>query len=218
MKKQGIKSRQQDKNKKTYKVGDISYSMENVTVADIMTRTPITVKPDTNLLECAKKMVKKKVGSLIIVDNKKLLGFISDEDILWAIVKKSKKDLSKINATDISPRKIITIKPSATIKDSIDRMKRGKFERLPVVSNGELVGILTIKDILNFHPEVYPELEEFARIREESEKLKRIKKIRDYPEKHEGICEECGNVEMLYEVEGILICDSCKKEKEPEEE
>ncbi len=188
--------------------------MENITVADIMTRTPITTSPETSLLECAKKMVRKNVGSLIIVENKKLLGFISDEDILWAIVKKSKKDLSKIKAIDISPRKIITIKPTAGIKEVIDRMKRGKFERLPVVTNGELVGMVTVKDILNFHPEVYPELEEFARIREESEKLKRIKKARDYPEKNEGICEECGNVEMLYEVEGVLICESCKREKE----
>ena len=68
--------------------------MENVLVADIMTREPITTKPDINLLDSAKKMVKKKVGSLLIVDKKNLLGFISQKDILWALVKKSKEDLS----------------------------------------------------------------------------------------------------------------------------
>ena len=79
--------------------------MENVLVADIMTREPITTKPDINLLDSAKKMVKKKVGSLLIVDKKNLLGFISQKDILWALVKKSKEDLSKIKAIDISPKK-----------------------------------------------------------------------------------------------------------------
>ena len=113
--------------------------MQNILVADVMTRDPIAVKPDTNLLECSRKMVKKRVGSLLVVENKKLVGFISEKDILWALVKKSKKDLSKIKAIDICQKKIITIKPSATIKEATDKMKKLKFERLPVINNGNLV-------------------------------------------------------------------------------
>ena len=51
--------------------------MKRVLVKDIMTRSPIIVAPNKNLLDCAKIMVKKKVGSLLLVENKKLLGFIS---------------------------------------------------------------------------------------------------------------------------------------------
>jgi CBS domain-containing protein len=181
--------------------------MENVLVADIMTREPITTKPDINLLDSAKKMVKKKLGSLLIVDKKNLLGFISQKDILWALVKKSKEDLSKIKAIDISPKKIVTIKPSATIEEALQKMKKAKFERLPVVHEKELVGIITIKDILNFHPEFYPELEELAQIREEAKKLKRIKKAEQV---HEGICEECGNLDILRKFNGMMICESCR--------
>ena len=61
--------------------------MGRITVAEIMTRNPIIVKPDTSVLECAKKMVRKRVGSLIIADKKKFLGLISNRDILWALVK-----------------------------------------------------------------------------------------------------------------------------------
>ena len=184
--------------------------MENILVADIMTHEPVTAKPDENLLNCAKKMVRKKVGSLLLVDKKKLIGFIDEKDILWALVKKSKEDLSKIKAVDISPKKIITIKPSATVREAINRMKKVKFERLPVINDNQLVGIITIKDILNFHPEFYPELDEFARIREEEEKLKRIKKAKERTFIHEGICEECGERDFLYRVNGMLICESCK--------
>ena len=60
--------------------------MKNILVADVMTREPFTIKPDTNLLECAKKMVKKRVGSLLIVSKKKLVGFISRKDILITLV------------------------------------------------------------------------------------------------------------------------------------
>ena len=181
--------------------------MERILVSDIMTRDPITTKPDTNLLECARQMVKKKAGSLLLVDKKRLVGFISRKDILWALVKKSKDDLSKIKAIEISPKKIATTKPSATIKEAIEKMKNLKFERLPVIQEGQLVGMLTVKDILNFNPEIYPELDEFAQIREEANKLKRIKKIQST---REGICEECGNFEVLSRVHGNLICDTCK--------
>jgi len=181
--------------------------MKQILVADIMTREPITTKPDTNLLDCAKIMVKKRVGSLLIVDKKRLVGFISRKDILWALIKKSKQDLSKIKARDICSKKIATIKPSITIEEAIKKMKRVKFERLPVIHEKELVGIITVKDILNFHPEFYPELEEFAKVREETKKLKRIKKTEKI---HDGLCEECGNHELLSKFNGMLVCESCK--------
>ncbi len=184
--------------------------MQNIIVANIMTQNPIIVTPDTNLLECAKKMVRKRVGSLLIADKKKLVGFISQKDILWALIKKSKKDLSTIKAIDISPKKIATLNPNMTLKEAIKKMKKSKFERLPVIHDKELVGMVTSKDILNFNPELYPELEELAKIREETKKLKRIKKVQESVSINEGTCEECGNHNLLYRFNGMLICDSCR--------
>ncbi len=181
--------------------------MKNILVVDIMTREPVTISPDANLLDCARMMVKKDVGSLLITDKKRLIGFISQRDILWALTKSPKGDLTKIKAIEISPKKIATIKPSSEVKEVIDKMKRLKFERLPVIQENELVGVITAKDILNFHPEVYPELEEFAKIREESEKLRRIKEV---GKGKEGICEECGNQGILFRYNGMLVCESCR--------
>ena len=90
-------------------------------------------------------------------------------------------------------------------------MKKLKFERLPVIKNGELVGIITSRDILTYKPEVYPELEEFARIREEANKLKRIKKARDTI--RDGICEECGSRGILERFNGMLMCADCKSSR-----
>ena len=181
--------------------------MKEILVSDVMTRSPVTIKPDTNLLECARKLVRKRVGSLLIVDKKKLVGFVSQRDILWALIKKSKKDLKEIKAVDISPKKIGTIKPSVSIKETIKRMNKLKFDRLPVVQGRELVGIITAKDVLNFHPEFYPELEEYAKIREEWKKLRRVKKAKT---SSEGICEECGAQDILYRANGMLVCESCR--------
>jgi CBS domain-containing protein len=181
--------------------------MKLILVADIMTREPVTIFPNANLLDCARLMVKKNVGSLVIIDKKKLVGFISQRDILWALTKSSKSDLKKIKAIEISPKKIAVIKPENTIREAIEKMNRLKFERLPVVHKDTLVGVVTAKDILNFHPEVYPEIEEFAEIKEEAEKLKRIKEAE---KRREGICEECGNRGILFRYNGMLVCESCK--------
>jgi predicted transcriptional regulator len=151
-------------------------------------------------------MVQKRAGSLLLVSGKRLVGIISRKDILWALVKKSKEDLSQIRAIDISPRKIATIKPTKTIGEALKKMKKLKFERLPVIKNKELVGIITLRDILNFHPEIYPELKEYEQIQEESQKLQRYKKRKV----SDGICEECGNRDMLIEFNGMLICESCR--------
>lgn len=184
--------------------------MERILVSDVMTRDPVIIGLKTNLLDCTKKMIKKRVGSLLITHKKELVGIISQRDILWALIKKSKEDLSEIKAKDISPKKIIKIKPENNLKEAINKMKKFKIERLPVVKENELVGIITVKDILNFHPEFYSELEEFAKIREESEKLRRIKKAQKRDIVRYGICEECGHRGFLHRFNGMLLCSSCR--------
>lgn len=183
--------------------------MKRVLVADLMTRNVNTISPDTTLFDAARKMVKHRTGALLITDKKELTGFISNKDILWALVKKSKIDLSKIKSIEISPKKIITIKPGASLEDAINKMKKTKNYRLPVVKNKKLVGIITMKDILNFHPESYEELREISRIREEEEKINRVKKAEKREIVEDGICGECGNRGALYRENGTLICFSC---------
>ena len=71
--------------------------MGEILVSDLMTRGSITIKPELNLLDCARQMVRKKVGSLPIVSNKRLVGFISHQDILWALIKNKYLDLIQTN-------------------------------------------------------------------------------------------------------------------------
>lgn len=182
--------------------------MQRILVADIMTRDPVIAGPNITILDSAKKMVKKRVGSLPLVEKKRLVGFISRKDILWALIKKSKIDLSKIRAIDISPKKIATVKPNSTIKEALEKMKNTRFQTLPVIHEGNLVGMLTVRDILNFHPELYPELKELDEIREKAKKLERIKKAKHI---REGFCEECGNYDVLQMTHGNLVCEDCKE-------
>jgi len=182
--------------------------MNDLLVSDIMTRELVSVSKDSDLFECAKKMTFKKVSSVLILDKDKLLGLISQKDIIWAITKKKNLDLTKIRALDISPKKLGYISPDLTIRKAISKMNLLKTERLPVVKNNKVIGMLSAKDILNIHPEVYPELEEFYKIREQSDKMKRVK----IAEKRKfGICEQCGSESYLSYCDGVFLCDKCNE-------
>jgi CBS domain-containing protein len=178
--------------------------MKNIVVADVMSNDFVAISPNIDLLECTKRMVQKKTGSLLIVENRKLIGFISQRDILWALTKNPNQDLTKIKAIDISPKKIAVIRPNSSVTEAIEKMKRLKFEKLPVIHENKLVGVLRARDILNFQPNIFPEIEEAEKIKGESEELEKSGKRRT------GICEECGSEGILFKVNGMLVCESCR--------
>lgn len=171
-----------------------------------MTRNFIYTSPDTNLRQCAKLMIKKRVGSLIIKEGEKLKGILTEKDIIWAIVKKSKKDLKNIKAKSLMKRKVVTIKPSADITDAVKKLKKKKIRRLPVIEKGKLIGFLTDKDILKIDPGLFQLIAETIKIKEETAKLNRSNI--QAPRK-QGICEECGEFEILYHDEAQWLCDTC---------
>lgn len=184
--------------------------MDRILLSDVMTRNPISVKPETSLFDCAKKMVKKRVGSLIINDkNKEFKGIITEKDILWALVKKSKKDLRNINAIDISPKKVYKLRPEMKLKEAVEKIKKSKYKVFPIVQKNVIVGLVTIRDILSFNPDLYPELNDFSKIREESKKLKRIMKAKK-GEIIEGECDICGKKNSFLHKSGKkLVCEKC---------
>lgn len=179
-------------------------------VTDVMTRSPVTVPSNINLIECAKVMIKKKVGGLVLLDDKKIKGMLTEKDLVWALTKKSAKDLSRIKAGDIASRKVKTIKPNMDLVKVLKIMKRTGFRRLPVVYKGSLVGMVTIKDILRIEPTLYPDISDVMEIKEAEEKIRRRENLADRPESlRQGFCEECGNYDWMYKVDNRVICESC---------
>lgn len=172
-----------------------------------MTRSFVYSHPDDSLRNCAKIMINKRVGSLILKEKDELKGIITQKDILWALIKKN-KDLDNIKAKDISTKKIITINPSASLEKAFEKMKKNNFKWLPVVSKKKVVGMLTIKDLLVTKPDFHTEFER-TDISEEEDKVKRIEKIRTTNETV-GICGECGSYDELRKLEGRDLCGFCQ--------
>ena len=129
--------------------------MRRIAVGDIMTRNFSAVNPGDNLHKCAKIMAKNRVNSLLVAENKRLFGILTARDILWIITKKPNIDLTKIRSIDVATKKIAVIKPSADISEALSKMRESNFRRLPVLSHSELIGVVTLKDILVVEPSLY---------------------------------------------------------------
>ena len=184
--------------------------IRRVAVGDVMTRNFCHTPPQANLLECAKLMVKHGVGSLLLVEKKHLVGLLTQKDILWAITKKPSLDLTSVRALEIAARKVAVIKPSADIAEAFQKMKRLGFRRLPVLSKGEIVGLLTLKDILNVEPAFYTKSAGLMDIREEAEKRQRLTESSEA--ETEGLCDNCGALSDLLVVNGQSLCLDCRDE------
>ena len=182
-----------------------------VKVGDIMTRNFVSVKPDLSIVDCAKLMIKHRVGSLVLQENGFLKGLLIERDIIWAMTKKSIEELKKIKAGDLAKKKVSVIKPGADLYEALQKMRKSKYRWLPVVVKGKVIGFLTLKDILRIEPSLFEIAHQQGvfQIREEEEKLARRKRG-DFATR-EGICEECGNFDLLYSRDGKLVCEICRE-------
>lgn len=181
-----------------------------IAVGDIMTRNYAAIDPATNLHECAKQMVKQRVGSLLVTRDRKLVGIVTQKDILSAVIKQPAVPWKQIKALDVATRKLAVIKPSATLAEAFIKMKEYGFRRLPVISKGELLGVLTLKDILTVDPSLYSETSELFDMREAEQKMRKLSSQDGW--ETEGLCEECGSLSDLVRVEGRLLCTDCRDE------
>ena len=108
----------------------------------------IRVSVDSTVAEAAKIMDAKNIGSLLIEENGKIIGIITERDILKKIVAKG-KDYKNINVREIMTSPLITIGSEKSIEEANEIMSQKKIRRLPVESNGDIIGIVTIRDVSN---------------------------------------------------------------------
>lgn len=106
-----------------------------------------TISSSSSIKDAAKKMNDSDIGSLIVVDGKKLVGILTERDILEKVTALD-KTASRVLVSAIMTPKVITTKPDDFIDDAVYLMIKNKIKKLPVVEEGELVGMITSTDIV----------------------------------------------------------------------
>ena len=181
-------------------------------VGDVMTQNPIVCSQDTVLSDLAAKMGKHHVGAMLIVDDKKPLGIITEQDIVRKTVAVGKNPL-EMTAKDIMATNLTTIAPRSDLRDAIELMGQCNIRHLPVVEEGNYVGLLTSKDALKIQPHLFDLMAHTIELKEESRKpLRSIN-----PD--EGMCNLCGEYAVsLIRRDDVSVCSSCAALEEDDEE
>jgi len=120
--------------------------MAKETVRDAMTESPRTIASDATAMEAAKTLAAENVGSLPVVQDGELVGMVTDRDIVTRVLAKD-MDPSKVRVSEVASENPVTATPDQPLDEALRRMASEQVRRLPVVENGQLVGILAQADI-----------------------------------------------------------------------
>jgi CBS domain-containing protein len=116
-------------------------------VGDVMTTRPRAVSPQTPLNEVAELMEAEDVGAVPVVEGDRLVGIVTDRDIVVRAIAKG-KDPRGMPAGEISSRELVTVNPDDDLSDALDLMAQYQVRRLAVTEEDErLVGVVSQADV-----------------------------------------------------------------------
>ncbi|ELY45430.1 CBS domain-containing protein [Natronorubrum tibetense] len=116
-------------------------------VIDIARQTVVTVEPEATLSDIVQTMRTKRVGSVIVVAEGEPIGLVSDRDLAFEVLEGD----GATNSTPVSEivsGDLLTVAADAGIYDLLEKMSRKGVRRVPVVEDGDLVGIVSLSDIV----------------------------------------------------------------------
>ncbi len=177
-------------------------------VKDVMSSPVVTVNEKEPVTKVAKLMGKHNLGCIIVTGKDgKPLGIITESDLITRVLAKNRPRY-KLAAKEVMTAPLVTIEPDETLSEAARRMSRLNVRRFGVMYKGELVGLISSKDILAITPELIEIVQEKAKIQSEN-----VTEEVAYPQMA-GYCDCCGQwSDTLEEVEGSFMCEDCKMEK-----
>jgi len=126
------------------------------TVKEIMTKKLVSLPTSKKTIDALELMVKKDVGSVIILQRGKLYGIITERDIVRKITKDFEYLNRRLRETATNP--VVTVPPDTSILAAFAVLLKKKIRRLPVMEHGKLLGIVTERDLFKWVVEVGHEL------------------------------------------------------------
>jgi CBS domain-containing protein len=112
---------------------------------DHMSRDLLTVDSSLPLAEVAARMVERSVGAVLVLDGERLVGILTERDVLRAVARGIRDDAVVRDWMTTDPD---TIDPDETTQHAATMMMHGGFRHLPVTEGGAVVGILSIRDLM----------------------------------------------------------------------
>ena len=180
-------------------------------VKDIMSSPVVTLAEDATSNQVATLMDENDLGCVIVTNKTgKPVGIITERDLVIRVLAKNVAP-DAIKAKEIMTSPLVTIQPDTTISEAARQMSRLDIRRLGVVYKGNLVGLLSSKDILGVMPELIEIIQERTRI----EDAEQAEETEEEEKPLSGYCDRCEVFsENLKDVNGQNLCEDCRIELE----
>ncbi|MCK4475643.1 MAG: CBS domain-containing protein [Methanophagales archaeon] len=144
-------------------------------VRNIMSRPIISEDEEALVTKIAKDMADLGIGSVVITSKGKPVGIITERDIALKVLLKNKR-ASEVKAKEIMSFPLITIEPETSVDEACELAARSCIKRLPVVENGVLIGIVSVRNILTLKPEYVKRFYPAVRVLASGWTLERLEK------------------------------------------
>jgi len=174
-----------------------------VLVRDIMNSPVISASPQHTIKDIATKMKEERIGSIVIMENEKAVGIVTDWDIVSNAVVKDVKP-SEVKASDIM-QTLHTIEGEEGVTEAARVLRQHNIKRLGVVYKNRLVGIISASDVIAVTPDLVDVISEKAAVMRGE--------IGRSAGNISGYCDECGEwSDLLQFNEGTFMCEECRGE------
>jgi CBS domain-containing protein len=115
-------------------------------VRDLMVSDVVTTTSSSGIVEAANTMIQQEKGPLPVVDGQRVVGMITDRDIIARVVAAG-QDPSSMKVSDVMTADLVTISPDADVSEARQQMAQAQLDRLLVMEGGQLAGIISEADI-----------------------------------------------------------------------
>jgi len=115
-------------------------------VEEVMTKNVVSIDCNETVFNACKRYSEHQVGCLVVMDNKIIVGIITERDTIERIIL-ANRDPKTTKVREIMSQNIKTIHSLASLQKAAQTMRENDIKRLPVILNNEIVGIITVTDI-----------------------------------------------------------------------
>jgi len=113
---------------------------------DASRKMPVTASPDTTLASVAKLMNETAVGAVVVVDGDLPVGIVTDRDLVVRALARNLPLDSRVDAVMSTP--LVTLGAAADLREALRVFTANAIRRLPLLENGQMVGMVTVDDLL----------------------------------------------------------------------
>jgi len=145
-------------------------------VEDVMVEEVITVEANETVKKAIDLMNENEIGCLIVVRQGKAVGIVTERDMLTRVLSQS-RDPERTKVSEIMSAPLVVADPKMELEEAARLMFKMKVKKLPVVSEDQLVGLITLTDLARFQPQIIKILKKAHAV---NEAPKRMQKVVDY--------------------------------------